>query len=503
MTLSNKAEKSILLVSLFLSCIALYFSYTNNYILTYNDAASHLNIARRVVDNLTPGIAQIGTVWLPLPHLLMIPFAINDDLWHTGFAGSIVSMLAFLVSVFFTYKTIFTITKSVVGGVIGASVMALNPNFLYIQTTPMTEPLLIAMFCAAVYFLARYVEHWQIQQLLISSMFVAAATLIRYDGWFLFMFLSALLPLWIWKWRGRQEAESSLVLFLFMGGFGIGMWVLWNWMIFGDPMYFITGPYSAYAQQRVLKNVGQLPTEGNVYLASLYYFWSMVDNNGLVLFLSAVVGVLIVPFLLKHKKYLITLLAAFSPILFNVIALYVGQSAMNVPQAPKDPGMFNVRYGMMALPFIALLLGLIASHKYLRYLVILLLIGQCYLFVQSGIPISLADGLYGKQQTLYTVEASKWFKEHYQGGLILTTLASHDAFVARTQIPMKNYIHEGTRKYWEESTIDPPEYVEYIATLSFPPDSVYRAIHQHPTFKDKYQLIYNYEKFGIYQRIRK
>jgi hypothetical protein len=86
--------------------------------------------------------------------------------------------------------------------------------------------------------------------------------------------------------------------------------------------------------------------------------------------------------------------------------------------------------------------------------------------------------------------------------LILTSLASHDAFVARTQLPMKNYIHEGTRVYWEASTVDPPEYVEYIAALSQPPDSVYRAISKHPTFKSKYKLIHSYENFGIYQRIR-
>jgi 4-amino-4-deoxy-L-arabinose transferase-like glycosyltransferase len=493
----------LLLFTLILSCTALYFSYINNFILTYNDAASHLNIARRVIDNLTPGLAQIGTVWLPLPHLLMIPFAANDYLWHTGFAGSIISMLAFVLSVLFTYKTIFTVTKSVVGAIVGAFVMALNPNFLYIQTTPMTEPLLIATFCAAIYFLAKYLIKWEIQQLLIASIFVAGSTLIRYDGWFLFMFLAVLLPLWIWKWRGRHEAESSLILFLFMGGFGIVIWVLWNWLIFGDPMYFITGPYSAYAQQKILKEVGQLPTEGNIFNASYYYLWSVIDNNGILLFVSSAIVALIVPLFVSQKKYLLVILAALSPIIFNVIALYLGQSAMNVPQAPSNPGMFNVRYGMMALPFIALTLGILAGHKYLKYLVMLLLVVQSYLFIQTGIPISLADGLYGKQQTYYTVEASQWFRDHYTGGLILTSLASHDAFVARTQIPMKNYIHEGTRVYWKNSTVDPPDYVEYIATLSFPPDSVYRAIYQHPTFKDKYKLIHNYEKFEIYQRIRK
>jgi len=71
-------DKFVLIIAIILSLVAWYFSYKFHYVLTYNDAASHLNIARRVVDNLTPGIAQIGTVWLPLPHLLMLIFAWND-----------------------------------------------------------------------------------------------------------------------------------------------------------------------------------------------------------------------------------------------------------------------------------------------------------------------------------------------------------------------------------------------------------------------------------------
>lgn len=499
---NQRFETTVLLFTFILSCTALYFSYINNLILTYNDAASHLNIARRVIDNLTPGIAQIGTVWLPLPHLLMLPFAWNDWLWKTGFAGSIVSMGAFIVSVLFVYKTVRLITRSVIGGLLGALIMALNPNFLYIQTTPMTEPLLIATFCAAIYFLTKFVSSWHVQTLLIASFFVAGATLIRYDGWFLFMLLGLLLPIWIWIFRSRKEAESSLVLFLFMGGFGIVMWVLWNWMIFGDPMYFITGPYSAYAQQRVLKNVGQLPTEGNIYNAVYYYLWSMIDNNGMIIFVAALIAIIAIPFYVKRQSYLIALLAAFSPIVFNTVALYVGQSAMNVPQAPSNPGMFNIRYGMMALPFIALTLGIVGSNKFLKYLVLGVLIFQSWLFYKEGMPVSLADGINGLNNTYYTVEASNWFRNNYQGGLILTSLASHDAFVARTQLPMKNYIHEGTRDFWQESLKDPPEYVEYIATLSFPPDSVYRAIGEHPTFKKKYKLVHSYEKFGIYQRIK-
>ena len=493
-------NKAVIILATILSCIALYLSYTYNFILTYNDAASHLNIARRVIDNLTPGIAQIGTVWLPLPHFLMIPFAWNDYLWHTGFAGSIVSMASYIVSVFFLYKTIVLLTRSVTGGIIGAGVMALNPNFLYLQTTPMTEPLLIATFVLSVYFLARYLVTWEIQSLLICSFFVASATLIRYDGWFLFVTLSGLLPFWIWGFKNRKEAESSVILFVFMGGIGIVLWLLWNLAIFGDALYFATGPYSARAQQKILKEVGQLPTEGNIYNAVTYYMWAAISNNGLVIFITSAILTIFIPFFIKHKKMLLIFAAAFSPILFNIVALYAGQSAMNVPQASDNPGMFNTRYGMMAIPFIALTLGLFASFRIGMVVIPLLLITQLFMFWKEGTPISLADGAAGLKNTYYTVEASSWLKENYQGGLILTSLASHDAFVARTGLPMKNYIHEGTREYWFNALKNPGENVEYIAVLSFPPDSVYKAIGENPTFKTKYKLIHNYEKFAIYQR---
>src|ERR1700758_531407 len=46
-------------------------------ILLFGDAVAHINIARRVFDSRTPGPLQLGTVWLPLPHLLIMPFVVS------------------------------------------------------------------------------------------------------------------------------------------------------------------------------------------------------------------------------------------------------------------------------------------------------------------------------------------------------------------------------------------------------------------------------------------
>src|SRR5579871_3012889 len=75
---------------------ALIFYYRQGAILLYGDAVAHINIARRVFDSRTPGLFQLGTVWLPLPHVLDIPFIANDWLWRTGLGASIPSMFAYV-----------------------------------------------------------------------------------------------------------------------------------------------------------------------------------------------------------------------------------------------------------------------------------------------------------------------------------------------------------------------------------------------------------------------
>ena len=93
------SSKIAILLLLILGAISIYsfITYLNNGLgLSYNDARSHLDIGRRVVEGLKPGLAQLGSVWLPLPHLLMIPTVWIDFMWHTGLSGALQSMLSFV-----------------------------------------------------------------------------------------------------------------------------------------------------------------------------------------------------------------------------------------------------------------------------------------------------------------------------------------------------------------------------------------------------------------------
>ena len=89
----------IVLAASAVSLLSFLYYFQRGEVLLYGDAIAHINIARRVFDSQTPGLLQLGTVWLPLPHLLMLPFLVSDWLWRTGVGGSIPSMVAYVFSV--------------------------------------------------------------------------------------------------------------------------------------------------------------------------------------------------------------------------------------------------------------------------------------------------------------------------------------------------------------------------------------------------------------------
>ncbi len=118
--------------------------------LSHYDARGHLVVARRIVDSITPGWQQIGAVWLPLPHLVNAIPVQADALYRTGASGVAISVGAFAVATAAIAWVVLSITGSSLAAIAGAAVFALNPNVLYLQATPMTEPLLLGLLTAAI-----------------------------------------------------------------------------------------------------------------------------------------------------------------------------------------------------------------------------------------------------------------------------------------------------------------------------------------------------------------
>ncbi len=124
--------------------------------LSHYDARGHLVVARRIMDSITPGWQQIGAVWLPLPHLLnALPVQI-DLMYRSGASAVAISIASFAIAAAAIAWIVIELTGSRAAGAAAAAVFGLNPNVLYLQSTPMTEPLLIALTTVSVAMLVQW-----------------------------------------------------------------------------------------------------------------------------------------------------------------------------------------------------------------------------------------------------------------------------------------------------------------------------------------------------------
>lgn len=450
-----------------LTLISVYFFYhyySEGLGLAYNDARSHLNIGRRVVEGLKPGLAQLGSVWLPLPHALMIPTIWNDFMWHSGLSGAIVSMISFVLTGMVIYNFLKLLNVGLVGRLFGVVVFVANINILYLQSTAMTELLLLATMTTAVYELVLWHKEDKILYLLRASFWVALSTLVRYDGWFLF-FWSALLVLIHGYRKGKyQQAEGMFVIFCTLAGFGVFLWLLWNLLIFKDPLYFAFGPFSAHAQQEQLDAAGVLQTKGNWLLSARMYWYALSFNSILSNVIIGAIGFIVMLFSKKIATPIkLGVTALMAPLVFNILALYLGHSVLFV-QGISGNTWFNIRYGIMMMPSLAIFAGyLVHAVKPMRAIVIGLFCLTIFFHFANNDAVTIEDGRVGSSQKNVSA-VSGWLHE-YAGdkeGYILISAASHDAIIFSSDMPMSRFIHEGTGLYWENATVAPDRWARWI-----------------------------------------
>lgn len=493
-----------LLLLLVLTAVSIYYFryYLNNHLgLAYNDARSHLDIGRRVVEGLKPGFAQLGSVWLPLPHLLMVLTIWNDFMWHTGLSGAIESMISFIATGLLIYYFLKELHVGMLGRIVGVAVFAANLNILYMQSTAMTELLLLATMTAGAYELMRWHKNDNTIHLLKSAFWIMLATLIRYDGWFLLGYGAVLVAAHTFKKSGYKASEGKIIFFCTLGGFGIFLWFLWNLLIFKDPLYFAFGPYSAHAQQAQLVQAGVLPSRHDLWLSLKIYWYAFAYNTYTLPAILSLIGAVVLLFDKTIKGSVrIATTALLVPLLFNIIALYFAFSVLFV-QGISGNTWFNVRYGLMMIPSVAIYVGYLVSRlKGLKFVVIGLLLFTTFFAFANLDAVTVDDARVGSSQKNVS-EVSGWLNRNASNkpGFVLISAASHDAIIFSSGLPMGKFIHEGTGAYWMDATTQPDRWARWIIMRTNDlNDQTFRLVHNTPGFK-KYNLVGHYPFADIYE----
>lgn len=497
-------------VTLALSIMATFWAYQNDVIVAYGDAESHLNIAKRVVHSTTPGMTQLGGIWLPIPHILMIPFVYFDPLWRTGLAGSIVSGLSYIIASIYIYRTMKLLTKHEAASVIATAVFAFNPNILYLQSTPMSELPLLMFFTLSTYYFIRFLQDdSDIYAFVTAGFFGFCATLSRYDGWFLVLFQGLIIVLMYLRRKTQwHQIIGKGVLYGSISLFGILLWILWGYIILGDPLYFTNSEFSAKSQQEAWKERGQLPAYHNLGQSILYYTVTAASNSGFLIFFAAVVGFIV--FIKQSKdarlRYMALILAV--PFIFNVLTLFIGQSVIFIPHVTPigfDWRLFNVRYGVMLMPLVALSLGFlwIAVSQRGKWVILSLVAIQYALFFQGFSPVlSYADGVEGLSKAKRP-DAEQWLAKNYDEGLVLMDDFARSISILRSGVPMQNTIYIGNKPYWEESLNEPDRHARWI--IAQQNDTVWRELIDNPEKAGRlytfFEKVYTSPEVLIFRRI--
>jgi hypothetical protein len=233
---------------LVISCVAglVLYLFDRHAFLYFGDAASHLVRARQFFDSQRPGYHNIGTVWLPLPHLVLLPLVAIDPLFYSGIAGLLIGIPCLVC----TGALILLIVRSVTGSTsvacISACLFGMNPNLVYMALTPMNELLFIFLVTLGGYALLRWrwagKEYW----LWACAGAVILASLCRYEAWLLVPFISLLAIL-----RGiqllRRSEHAAAVRFFTIAALccgGVVFWFCWNYLEYGDPLKFARWTYT-------------------------------------------------------------------------------------------------------------------------------------------------------------------------------------------------------------------------------------------------------------------
>lgn len=506
-------------LSLIAGVVVLLWSYAHNYVLAYNDAQSHLKIARRVIDNRTPGFVQLGTVWLPVPHVMMLPFIWINTLWHTGLAGSFVGLFCLVITAVALFATMKLLTGRALIGWAAVIVLLTNPSWMYIQTTALTEPVLLMSMTAASYFLIRWVKDGaeRATTLFVAGSLAALAVGSRYDGWVFAIACAVLVAITVAiRTHNAQRMEGYTLAYAVVPLYAMGLWLLYNWIYFGDPLSFQRSAFSAAFAQIDFEAKGLLPTKGNLIMSLSVYNWDLLDVNGWVMTVLTVVGILVYLAVTRFKYDSIVTYSFLSTYVFNVAALYLAQSIVYVEQV-EPIQVFNVRYALPLLPGTAVFVAYLFHRISLRlgnligitlFALVLVLQGAQWVpgWPETSVKV-LQEGLGNQRGSLSVRQVANYLNKNYDGGGLLVD-DSKSTVLTIANINIREYIATFSGKLWFQCLIDPTPYARYViynkpqgdTILSQNNDIITERVKSNPNFFENYTPVFNTDFITVYKR---
>ncbi len=446
--------------------------------LSHYDARAHLVVARRILDSLMPGWQQIGAVWLPLPHVLnMIP--VQVDAWYrTGASAIAISVASMSVAAWAIASFVIRRTGSIAAAIAGAALLLINPNVLYLQSTPMTEPLLFGTTLLAIVLTADWVDRGARAGARAPGLAIVAACMTRYEAW---PICGALLTLAfaVLVRRGVPLREAiraivrislypaaAIVLFLFNSRWTVGAW-------FVSSGFFVA---ENEALGRPLVAWDQVQ-EGLLRLSGTAVLW------------PAYFGTVLIAVAFARDRARTSL----------VLVLALGASAALPWYAYFHGHPFRIRY---AVPLVVACAAITATGvallpRWARGVAATLAVAAALWQVtplDQSAPV-IAESQRDAQNALGRKAVTDYLVAHRDGQPIMMSMGSlahymHD--LSREGFDVHDFLHEGNGEVWKAAMqVGPRAYVRWVAVEERAEggDAVYQRSRELRTFLDGFERV--------------
>ncbi len=407
--------------------------------LSHYDARAHLVVARRVIDSLTPGWRQLGALWLPLPHLINLLPVQWDFAYRTGAVAVAISMFALASGLGALGGYLQRQGAARWTAILTPLGLLLNPNLLYLQSTPMTEPLLIGASLMALDRVDRWVQMPDRRNSLWAGWILAALVLIRYEGWLVAAGLLVFGGVALGATRLRSVIRLAMypalavLAFLCLSRASTGSWFI-------QTGFFVPENPSL---DRPFDALDQIVT-------------GLADLAGRVLPIAGAAGAAVCVWLVRRHRRSLLPLALLLPAVLPWSAFTAGHP-------------YRIRYMVPLVAASWALAGMALSRIPKRWqLAALAALGAVVLIETppfgGGIPM-VVEAQREKPQQHAREAVTRYLRSSYDRRPILASMGSLGHYMQETAaigIDLRDFVHEGNGDLWMSALERPSSHVKWI-----------------------------------------
>jgi 4-amino-4-deoxy-L-arabinose transferase-like glycosyltransferase len=388
-----------------------------------------------------------------------------------------VSVVAFAITAWGLARIAARATGSPTAAVAAAAVFALNPAVLYLQSTPMTEALLICLLVLAIAFTYDWLEDTTVRNTRRAGCAIAAACLTRYEAWPVTGALLAVAILVLWR-RGMTPGKAMRQVWRLAAypAIGVAAFLLESHLTIGR--WFVTGGFF------VPDNIDT----GNPVHAVASIWWGAHVVGGHAVEWAATAGAIACIAAAWRDRRRSALLAPLALLAVGALPAY----------AFFNGHPFRIRYMTPLVPALAVFAGLGVGllRGWPRRAAAVLLIG---LALVETPPFDLRSPMVLEAQwdtgnSAARREVTRYLAGHYDGRTIMASMGSLAHYMqelSRAGLALRDFLHEGNGDIWLAALADPRPHVGWILIeeQAAGGDRLARIVRREPRFLDGFERV--------------